>query len=377
MLAAALSLFAWNALRFCGSDFRVYRSAGESFLSGRDVYALRDPGFPYQRYRYQPGTAVLFAPLALLPYRAAKTAWILLSALVALAVAAWLERRLGARGRIAVPLAWLCLFHPLAQELQLGQVDLLVLGALVGAFALEDRGRPWSAGALIAIATGLKVAPAIFLVDAVLRRRWRAVGGVALGMTGLVAACALRYGIAGCWAEHVTWFQTQRALAAELLDHGLNQSAFAMARSVGGGVLGGVAASLAVCAVALSARDLERRRALCLVAVVLATPNGWVQAFVLAMPLAAILLAGPAGGATAAFLLALGTGLLGYDVLGSAGEAWALSHRLLGLDLLALFVVGRLARPSPIGAQRVAGATPRRAAASRAGAATEAPPGIS
>ncbi|HVI74310.1 MAG TPA: glycosyltransferase family 87 protein [Anaeromyxobacteraceae bacterium] len=331
-LALVLAGMTWETRRFGGTDFAVYRCAGGNFCAGRHLYG--------EGFRYLPGTAALFAPFHLLRYSTAKLLWAALSAGLLAVTAAHLHRRLRTRQPVAAALATVALFHPIAQELQLGQVHLFVLACAVAAFAAEDAGRPWLAGALLAFPFSLKVAPVLLVGDAVLRRRWRVVAGFAAGMSVVLALPVLSHGRHGFWTDHAEWLASQSRLTTALLDNHTNQSLFAIVHRLGAGPVLCAVAALVVTAAAVSVRDLELRRALCLTAIPLVTPNGWVQSFVMAMPLTAILLTRPSRIAWAALTLALGTGLLAYDTLGASGETWALKHGLLGLDLLALFALG-------------------------------------
>lgn len=340
LVGALLALFAHNALRFPGTDFHVYYDAGRRFGGAVDLYRFADG---YARYRYAPGAAALFAPLAALPYPVAKAVWLALSACVALAVAAWMQRRVAPARWFAGPLAWACLFHPVAQELQLGQVHLLVLGAVVAAFALEDRGHDLAAGGLLALAAALKVTPALFVADAVLRRRWREVAGFVAGVTTLGVVALLRYGASRGLAEHAVWVRGQGAFTAALVGTCMNQSIFGILDGFGVGLGGASVAALGVAALALSVKESNARRLLSLLAVVLASPNGWVQGFVLAAPLTTALIADGGAAAALATALALATGVLAYDVLGAGGERWTLSRHLVGLAMLGSFLVGRFA----------------------------------
>jgi hypothetical protein len=195
----------------------------------------------------------------------------------------------------------------------------------------------------IAFAASVKIVPILFVGEALLRRKWHVGMGFLAGVAGVAAIPALRYGWSGAVAQHAAWLQGQQGFTAELLRHGLNQSIFGIFYGLGIGIVGASLAALGIAVLALSVRPLDARRALCLAAMVLISPNGWVQGFVLAAPMTAFLIAGRITFALPGAVLALGTGVMAYDALGPAGEAWALSRHLLGMDMLALFVLARCA----------------------------------
>jgi hypothetical protein len=332
LLAGVLALMVWHVRRFPGTDVSVYADAGRLFRAGRPLYQ--------HGFRYLPGTAAIFVPLTLIPAAAVKVAWAAVSAVLIAVAVARLARGLPPDRRWAAPVAALALFHPIARELQLGQVDALVLAAAVLAFELEDRGRDLAAGAVLALPVVLKIAPVLLVVAAAAQRRWRVVMGSAAGVILLTVPAVLRYGPAGVLREHASWLSSQAALTAVHLDNRCNQSLPGILHRAGAGPVAATAAALLVAALALSVRGLEGRRTVTLAALPLVTANGWVEAFVLALPLVTMLVG--AGGASGwvAFALALGTGLLGFDVLGARGETWTLVHGLFGADLLALLLLG-------------------------------------
>lgn len=106
--------------------------------------------------------------------------------LVVLLLAGW-WRALGPPvwvGALAV-LGWLTAF---ANNHVMGQVNLPVMGITLGGLALAARGRPGWGGALVGVACMIKMAPALFVVDALVRRQWRLVAGAvasALALSGV------------------------------------------------------------------------------------------------------------------------------------------------------------------------------------------------
>jgi hypothetical protein len=180
-------------------DFAAYWVAGTARRLGLDPYVnhvgvppapdLWDgvAAFRHSRFLYPPLSADLFRGVAALPFRAAKTIF------TALAVAAWMAAAVltatmttGPRGRaIAVSLLGGALFFPLYLHLERGQIDLVLLVLVLGAWRL--RARPVAAGALLALAPAVK--PTLLLTVPVL---WalghRRFAGATLGATAAIVA---------------------------------------------------------------------------------------------------------------------------------------------------------------------------------------------
>jgi len=152
------------------ADVRAYYDAGARLNAGEPLYiqtaTTDDPGF----YRYPPLLAILFRPLALLPYETAALIWegVVIAAFVATVV------HLGVRkvptwllvGWLAAPIGW---------SLAIGQaqVPMTLLMALA---------TPWA----IAFATNLKLFPALLAVWWLGRREWRQLGLFAAWLAALL-----------------------------------------------------------------------------------------------------------------------------------------------------------------------------------------------
>jgi hypothetical protein len=215
-LLAALAV-AWQGHAFL-KDFRPPRrvvvdffqewASARNWLNGSPVYepqrasALRYLGKVIERddpyfveINAHPPTAMLLGlPFAELSYRGAVLAWNLLS-LAALAGSVWLlTRQLGlawCRWHVLPLVALTMLCWPLRQQFQQGQLSLLLLLLLVGAWAAYRSGRERLAGVLLGIAAVLKIFPAFVFLYFLFRRRWRVVAagaGCALVLTLMTAA---------------------------------------------------------------------------------------------------------------------------------------------------------------------------------------------
>ena len=180
-------------------DFSVYHAGGRAILDQAPLYDLAVTRSGSRRalpFTYPPFAAVLFAPLALLPSRSARLAFELVSFLALVLtcwlVAGWAPRLAGRRtspgmqGKLEVSslaaliLAGSLMFQPVVFCLEIGQVGLILLAAVVADAVLRWRG----SGLLTGAATGIKITPAVFVVLMVLTRRWaeaaRAAGAFAV-----------------------------------------------------------------------------------------------------------------------------------------------------------------------------------------------------
>jgi hypothetical protein len=151
------------------ADVRAYYDAGARLNAGQPLYDQPADTNAAAFYRYPPLLAIAFRPLALLPYPLAAAIWE--TALVA--VFAWTVWRLGWRpptwlalGMLAMPIVW---------SLVVGQAQVLVTALLVV-------GAPWA----VALATHLKLLPALVAIFWIGRREWRRVGWFVAWCVGLI-----------------------------------------------------------------------------------------------------------------------------------------------------------------------------------------------
>jgi alpha-1,2-mannosyltransferase len=186
------------------ADLHVYRLGGEAVARDLNLYQVRYAGLPFT---YTPFAAVCFTTLAALPWRVA-VALLTVASAAALPLMLYLALRLpsGDQGRdrnpdrnpdrngdqasdranawrlaltAAVAAVWL---EPVRTTFGYGQIDLLLALGVLADLSLPDRYR--YKGALIGLAAGLKLTPAIFVAYLLLTRRYRA----AATATGVFAA---------------------------------------------------------------------------------------------------------------------------------------------------------------------------------------------
>jgi alpha-1,2-mannosyltransferase len=207
-----LAIFSWLMIQRLGTmpkgtacDFVEEWTSARNFMAGRSVYQPLAETVPlYFGPRAQahvpvnghPPVAVLAAlPAGLVDFRLAWQAWNVLS-LAALAGSVWLLLRpagLNYPAWTAIPVATLLLAsNPLAQQVLEGQLNLFLLALLTGAWAADRADRPVLAGALIGVATAIKLYPGLIVVYFLARGRWSAVlaAGGAFAVLA-AAACGL------------------------------------------------------------------------------------------------------------------------------------------------------------------------------------------
>ena len=180
----------WSAGSTLGYDFHAYEGAARRLLDGQRLY---DPGIDvaggYAIYLYPPPFAIAIVPLAIIGGQAAVGIWTGLTILAFLAGVAlmpvgrsvrWLILLLGA-------LDW-----PVVYSIKLGQVGPLLF--LLFAIGWRWRDRPGRLGTAIGLGTLVKVQPALLLGWAALTGRRRA---IAVAIAVLVGAAVLATVVAG------------------------------------------------------------------------------------------------------------------------------------------------------------------------------------
>jgi alpha-1,2-mannosyltransferase len=168
-------------------DLNVYRNGGLSVLHDSPLYALRSRAGLL--FTYPPVAAVLAVGLGLMSWRTAGLAWIPVI-YIPLAIAVWHGfRPLLVRARSYGPAVLAGLFGccaylmPMRQETHYGQVDILLVALCVLDCAAQ---RPrWPRGALIGLATAIKLVPGVFIVYLLITGRRKAAGVATLTFAAL------------------------------------------------------------------------------------------------------------------------------------------------------------------------------------------------
>jgi hypothetical protein len=165
-----------NYFRGSTKDYAKWFLVGQTVLEAGDIYAPRGDG-TFQ-FMYPPTAAVLFAipsyfgelPLIIVLVLLSSIAWVA-SSLLSVSIATGSAVR-------AQPIFYLlpgiCSLPYVTENYLLGQPNLLLLVFMLGAFACLRRGREWSAGALVALASAIKAFPVLAIGYLIYRRHWKA-----------------------------------------------------------------------------------------------------------------------------------------------------------------------------------------------------------
>ena len=350
-------------------DLEVYRHAGSVLLAGGNFYDLPGP----LQFLYPPFAAVLAVPLALLPTTVVQLGWTAAGALALVAILhrfglqSWL---LSVASAVAVYVV-----EPIVQTLAFGQlgiflVALIVLDLVPGPRVFSRRLLP--EGVLTAIATAIKLTPAIFVVYLLVVRKYRAfwvavITGIAVTLLSAAVVPAASYEF---WARlahgdsglgHSIIYYTNQSVMADIVRiFGLGR-----APAIAGLVLSAVVAVAGVWAAMLWHRlgDVRLAVNLCGIAGLLASPVSWLHHFVWVVPLAMSLVErrhiGPRSLPT--WFLALGWLFVGWVVMAPFTDLpngadvelqWSWSQHLLA-SITAVLGLGLLAAAIMIAQPRV------------------------
>ncbi|MDN5381430.1 glycosyltransferase 87 family protein [Streptomyces sp. LB8] len=194
-------------------DLRVYREAAPHVLSGGlyDYALWTVPPIPRLPFTYPPFAALLFLPLAHLPWTVLVALWQTLSVAALLVVAGCAVRLLGPRPgddrlreRVLLWAAAGLWLEPVRHTLDQGQVNLL-LGAVV-LWALTVPRAAAGRGAGVGLAASVKLTPAVGGLYLLATRQWRAAAwAVATAAAAAVLAwCVAPHESARYWSALVT-----------------------------------------------------------------------------------------------------------------------------------------------------------------------------
>jgi hypothetical protein len=137
-------------------------------------------------YIYPPFLAVVLQPITQLSYHRANQLWFLLNigmfVISIMALASWSPsgKNRGANVLAAGALIFTALnFYPVFRALQTGQVSLLILFLLAAALWFLQRGKEIPAGALVGLATAVKLTPGILVIYFLVARKYKAAAAAA------------------------------------------------------------------------------------------------------------------------------------------------------------------------------------------------------
>lgn len=199
-------------------DFVQEWTSARNWLQGQPIYedlhrAVADDinpdlvaTLPIQYNGHPPVSALVTLPFGVLPYHQAVLAWNVLS-LIALVIS--LALILGPGGLGYPRWVWwpvislLLLSSPLAHQIYLGQLNLLLLLLFTLAWRLDRAGYDVASAACVAVAASIKIFPGFLLLYFLAQRRYRAVFA---GVATLLLVNALSWIVFGthAWQTYVT-----------------------------------------------------------------------------------------------------------------------------------------------------------------------------
>ena len=168
-------------------DYAVWLDTGQRMLHGSPIYPEGPTKFPFM---YPPAAAALLAPVSLLGTTGLV---VVLAGITALAWFASIRLSVhlavsGSRSRNllvnALPTLFVIVF--VWANFHIGQPSLVLLALLLGAFAALQAKREILAGALVALAAGIKAFPLIAIVYLLYRRYWTAAISLCVSLVLLV-----------------------------------------------------------------------------------------------------------------------------------------------------------------------------------------------
>ena len=255
------------------ADLQVYNSGG---LIIRDVSPPFDARFQYPLYdwplskvalkfTYTPFAAIFFAAISYIPWSVLPRLSQLANLLFLIAATWFTAGALGCRDRrtqlgcALLGAAAALLTEPVFRTMYLGQINLLLMAAIIGDLSQPDKRR--HKGIATGLAAGIKLVPLIFIPYLLLTRRFRAAAMTAGAFAATVILGFLVVpGDADDWWFHGLFFADGRT---GFVGWGGNQSLRAIltrfAGSINGAVAPWVIAALIVAAVGLASAALLDR----------------------------------------------------------------------------------------------------------------------
>lgn len=184
---------------------RNYYLGGYAFINGQNPYEVTLQNGPWNQFKYSPLFALLMGAMAQPSRQGAIVGLWLLTGMAAFSfgLSRWCD--LTRKAPYYMTFALLAALLDLVVSMSSYQVNALIAGlALLGLAEYRDR-RPFSAGAILLLASNFKVYPTIFLIALALRFRTRYWGGVLAAGTVAFLLPALFVGWSHNLEMHIAW----------------------------------------------------------------------------------------------------------------------------------------------------------------------------
>ena len=229
-LAGVVFVFLWFAAERHGFfDLKVYYGAINYWAHGHgELYDYLKP-FSEYGFTYPPFAALTMLPMAVVAWPVAIAISATLTVVSSLVMLIWIVGPMARRRgwvpwfAVAVAACLIAAYEPLRETFLFGQVNMLLL-VMVGAdlLYLVRRKHPLG-GAVIGLATAIKLTPGLFIVYLLLTRRWRAaLVSMATALAATVAAAAIAPDASREFWTDALWNTTRVGSQAFISNQSLN-----------------------------------------------------------------------------------------------------------------------------------------------------------
>jgi len=204
--------YAMKASREASAIVR-WRGLVDVLVAGNNVY--NEPGLGGS-FPNPPLAGLVLWPFAALPPVAAALALFAVKVVLAAKALHW-SIRLATADEYRLPtwslVALLVLVsRPILSDLEHGNINIVILFLSVAGLWSFHRGRDWLAGLAIALATAIKLTPALFIPYFAYKRQWRVVAASLVGLVlflvvvpGLFLGFGRNFALLRSWADAMVW----------------------------------------------------------------------------------------------------------------------------------------------------------------------------
>ncbi|HMF15607.1 MAG TPA: glycosyltransferase family 87 protein, partial [Gemmataceae bacterium] len=188
-------------------DFGAYYRAASHVIRGETPYVIDEHG-PTASFVYAPAFAYFLAPLSYLDYTWASRLWMIGNWTLFLTCVYLAMRLVAPEEGNNWKVLWMGTL-PVAGyfwiNISSGQVGALMTALCLGWTVCQRQGRPFVGGILLALATALKLAPALLAPYLIVRRDWRGLAGFLAGGLALILVPAPWTGLDKAAQLHLEW----------------------------------------------------------------------------------------------------------------------------------------------------------------------------
>jgi len=232
ILSVLVAVFAWKgfvpAWRSLNTDFPNYYVAARLIARGDSLNRIYDwiwfqrqkdhAGIENRVVTFSPHTlysALPIVPLTSFQPLSAKRCWLIIN-LFFLGFSAFALNRMTNIGGLRIAILMFLAIEPLKMHFLYGQLHIFVLVLLVLSLWLYLNEKPFGAGAIIAVASAIKLYPIIFILYFFRKRQWRVIAGIAAGilLLGILAVYLFGVQVNRIYLEQLL----PRAIRGEIVD---------------------------------------------------------------------------------------------------------------------------------------------------------------